>query len=152
MDVEKKYWIVRAALVILTVAACLIATANEDGTTRLFVTVCFAAAQLLLSFPAERISKRMIAVGDSIRTGWKRVLYYVVLPVALGVLSLVAYYIISGDWFSNSPGTLGEGLVRVFFYILAWIAIFLPYVLTLYVLLIRKVCENGSKKQKEQTK
>ena len=130
MDVEKKYWIVRAALVILTVAACLIATVNEDGTTRLFVTVCFAAAQLLLSFPAERISKRMIAVGDSIRTGWKRVLYYAVLPVALGVLSLVAYYVISGEWF----------------------AIFLPYVLTLLVLLIRKVCASGNKKQKEQTK
>ena len=149
---KKSYWIARAVLVVLSVVTWVIVTINEDATTMLFVTVCFTAAQLLLSFPAERISKRMIDVGDSIRTGWKRVLYYIGLLIGLAALSLVAYYVISGEWFGNNAGTLGEGFTRVFFYILAWIAIFLPYILTLFVLLIRKVCENGSKKQKEQTK
>ena len=149
---KKNYWIARAVLVVLTIAACLIITINEDRTTIFFCTVVFAAGALFLSFPAEKISTRMIAVGDAIRSGWKRVLYYAGVLIGMLLLSLVAYYVISGDWTGVRPGSLGEALTIVLFYSLAIVAIMLPYILTLLVLLLRKVCANGNKKQTEQTK
>ena len=149
---NKKYWIARAVLVILTAVLCLIITIHEDGTTKFFVTVVYAAGTLFLSFPAEKISLRMIHIGDMIRSGWKRLLYYAGLLAALLLLSLGAYFVISGDWFGNTPKTLDDALMRVLFYSVAIVAILLPYNLTLLVLLIRKGCASGNKKQTEQTK
>ena len=149
---KKNYWIARAVLVVLTAILCLIITIHEDGTTKFFVTVVYAAGTLFLSFPAEKISQRMIYIGDMIRSGWKRMLYYAGLLTALLFLSLGAYFLISGEWFGNTPKTLSDGLMIVLFYSVAIVAIMLPYNLTLLVLVIRKVCENGNTKQKEQTK
>lgn len=149
---KKNYRIARAVLVVLTALVFLIVTINEDGTTIFFCTVVFAAAALFLSFPAEKISRRMIAVGDGIRKGWKRVLYYIGLLILLLVLSAVAYFVISGEWFGTTPGTLGDALMIVFFYTLAVVAILLPYILTLLVLLLRKGCANGNTTQTAQEK
>ncbi|MBO4281413.1 MAG: hypothetical protein J5872_06200 [Lachnospiraceae bacterium] len=146
---KKEYWVARAVLVVLTAVLCLIITIHEDGTTKFFVTVVYAAGTLFLSFPAERISQRMIRIGDMIRSGWKRMLYYVGLLAALLLLSLGAYFVISGEWFGNTPKTLSDGLMIVLFYSVAIVAILLPYNLTLIVLFIRKRLKEESENETE---
>ena len=146
---KKNYWIARAVLVVLTAILCLIITIHEDGTTKFFVTVVYAAGTLFLSFPAEKISQRMIYIGDMFRSGWKRMLYYVGLLAALLLLSLGAYFVISGEWFGNTPKTLSDGLMIVLFYSVAIVAILLPYNLTLIVLFIRKRLKEESENETE---
>ena len=149
LRMKKEYWVARAVLVVLTAVLCLIITIHEDGTTKFFVTVVYAAGTLFLSFPAERISQRMIRIGDMIRSGWKRMLYYVGLLAALLLLSLGAYFVISGEWFGNTPKTLSDGLMIVLFYSVAIVAILLPYNLTLIVLFIRKRLKEESENETE---
>lgn len=142
---KKSYWIARGILTALTVFICLIAMIHEDGTTRFFVTVVLSALALILSFPAERISQRMIAIGDGIAKGRKRVLYYVLLLAGLLALSLAAYFVIS----AGNPKTLGEGLMTVFFYTVAIVAILIPYILSVLVLVIRKRVKEETEEETE---
>ena len=135
---KKHYRIARILLCVLTAGGFFLACIHEEGSTRLLVTVVFGAVALLAGFSGEKLSRRMIETGDTLKSGWKRALFYVGMLLLSLVLALAAYLILSGDWLNNSAGTLRQGLMRVFFYTIAAVLILIPFVITMIVLVLRK--------------
>ena len=141
---KKYYWISRIILPVLTWIICMIATVNEDISMRILPPLVIAAIVLLLTFPGERISSRMIAVGDDIRKGWRRTLFYILMLPVMLLLALVAILLISQG---NNAQNLSQGLMVVFFEIMAAVVFLVPYVMMVLVLALRK----GSKKTEDKT-
>ncbi|MBQ6106251.1 MAG: hypothetical protein IJL03_09945 [Lachnospiraceae bacterium] len=140
---KKQYLLARIILCALTAAGFFIATIHEESTTRFFCVVAFSAAVLLVSLPGERISRRIIGIGDEIEKTSKKVLYYVLMMVLVLVLALLAFLIISGELFpSGNTGTLSQGLLTLFLAAIAVVIILVPYVMTLVVLLLRKLMKK----------
>ena len=86
----------------------------------------------------------MIAVGDDIRKGWRRTLFYILMLPVMLLLALVAILLISQG---NNAQNLSQGLMVVFFEIMAAVVFLVPYVMMVLVLALRK----GSKKTEDKT-
>ena len=135
---RKHYWIASALLCLLTAFGFFIATISEDISTRLFCVAVFTAVVMMVSLPAAKISRRMILCGDSVKKGWKRVLYYAAMFALALVLSVFAYLVISGELFPYEVGTLGQALLIVVSYTAAIVVIFVPFLMSMIVLVLRK--------------
>lgn len=144
---KKHYLIASALLCILTAAGFFIATINEDFPMRLFSVVVFTVLVLMVCFPAAKISRRMIGCGDSVRAGWKRVFYYVSMFALSLVLSFLAYLIISGELFPYEAGTLGQAVLIAFSYIAAMVVLFIPFMMSMIVLVLRKIISTEEEEE-----
>lgn len=142
---KKFFWISRIILPVIAWTICMIATVNEDISMRILPPLVIAAIVLLLTFPGERISSRMIAVGDDIRKGWRRTLFYILMLPVMLLLAFIAIILISNG--GNGAQNLSQGLMVVFFEIVAAVVFLVPYVMMVLVLALRK----GSKKTEDKT-
>ncbi len=148
----REYRISRAILVILALVITLVITRHEDVSVVIFFTVIFTASVFLLSFPAAFISRKMIAFGDGIKNMALRILYYIAIPVvslalAFGIYGLMQLYDDSLHASGWSPSTLSEGLGYAVTFVtvgaILSIAVFLPYIQTLIVLILRKISKRA---------
>lgn len=145
---KKHYLIAEGLLFVLFAGGFFLACINEESSTRLLVTVIFGATVLLAGFPAGRISRRMIETGDSLKKGFKRVLFYFGMLVLTTGLCVIAYWLVSENvLYGNTPETLGSAILKLIFLAVAIVIIFLPFLLTMIVLVLRKFIPVSDEKE-----
>lgn len=139
---KKEYLLSGVILSLLTFVIFLIATVNEDISTRVVSLVVFPIITFALSFPGALFSKQIIRIGDKISKKALRAVYYLAMPlVSIGLFcgtAALIYYL--DDMFpaeGEFSAVLGRGLLVVFVLITVFIVFLIPSVQTLIVLLIK---------------
>lgn len=135
----------RASLILaaLTFVGSFIATISEDISMRIAAAVVFPAGVLIFSYPASRISRRMLARSDKLRAAGK-VLFFISAICAAAVLllltALAAYRIYDGLAPTHDMGmALGEALTLLFVLTAAAMLLFLPILQTFVVMILRRI-------------
>lgn len=140
--VKREYNISRIIIVICTFVAFSLIFRNEDSSWWK-LTPTFAFAAFLLSFMSEVISKKIIMYGDNIKSMFKKLLYYVAIPI----ISLVIYWVMlfGAEVLVPDDISLDAGLIIVFFFVIIFIGVILPFVQSIIVLIARKLLSKQSK-------
>lgn len=141
---EKEYGLSRVILVVLALVIVLIIFQNEHDTMKQVAGFFFCSAALLASFLGTPVSRKMIRIGDGISHVLLRILYYIGLLVgslAIAALVGVGCVTVLGNVLPLSDGMegLGQALWIVFFGSSLFVFLVVPYLQTIFVLLLRKI-------------
>ena len=149
IHLEREYKISRIIIAILMMMVSFIMLINEDISVKIFGMSLFTSVAFLASFLGTRISRKMIQVGDKIASILLRILYYIVLLVAI----LATCYVICLIVFvfetiphSNELGIVaGEAMLVVLIGSSFLFFVIIPYIQTLIVLAPRKIITKTEK-------
>ncbi len=136
---ENARWILTAGVTVLSILAFW----YEDLVLAMREVVCFAVATWLFSYPMSSFSMKMINYADKREKNWKKVLFYLTTLVVAFVLCIIAIKVLLEIWArGGNYYVVTEGLGDISFYLTAWIilsiALFLPWLQSILVLIMRK--------------
>ena len=140
---KKIYMISRIALAIITFILFSIMIINEDSSWNI-VPIIFSLIVFGLSFPSTIFAKKIIEIGNKIENTFLKILYYIILPIALLVICLAFYmgilYIY--DIFITTPNemgsTLGQALLILFISAVVVIMVILPYIQAIIINILKR--------------
>lgn len=136
---KKEYGISSFVILVLTYIVFCIMFINENESWAT-VPVMFALAAFLLSFPSSIVSRKIIKVGDNIKETILKILFYVVLPIALVGISIgVANLLGLAFQYFLPESDLGQAIIMLFWIMGVVMAIVLPYIQSIIVLILRKI-------------
>lgn len=136
---EKSYKISRVILAVMTFIIFNIIIINEDESWSI-IPFIFAPIVFGLTFPSSVISRKLINIGNKLKSKLIKILYYVIaLPIVSFLFFLGIYRFM---YFISQPGTLGQALIILFWIAVGAICVVLPYIQTLIVLILNYFLEN----------
>lgn len=144
MQMEREYKLSRIIIAILMMMVSFIMLINEDISVKIFGMSFFTSVAFLASFLGTRVSRKMIQVGDKIENIPFRILYYIVLLIALlaagyAICSIILL-IFEAMPHSNELGiAAGEAMFAVLIGFSFLVFVIIPYFQTLIVLGLRKI-------------
>lgn len=144
---EKIYSISRIILTVITAIVFKIMFINEHESWSI-IPYILAAIVFGLSFPSSVISKKVISVEKKIKNKMLKALYYIFALPLISVVIFAGIYLIMIRIYNNAPSSnemgeaLGNALVFLFFVVVAFIGIILPYVQTIIVLILKCIIKN----------
>ena len=142
--VKKIYMISKVALVIITFVIFSIMIINEDSSWNI-VPIIFSLIAFGFSFPSTIFAKKIITIGDKIRNVFFKIVFYIVLPIALLVICLAFYMGINYiyDTFITTPNelgaALGQALLLLFIVAVVSIAIIMPYIQAIIIIILKRI-------------
>ena len=151
---SKQFNLARVFLCILTIIVCRIMLINDIWENFIIVSQILVVATLVISFITTPISKKILKIGDNRPTKIKKIIYYsvlfpCVLLLAIGGMCLTIISVeFIWDLFSIDVGW-GLGFFFLFVYACVFICILVPYMLVLFVLIIRAF-ENKYKRDSSE--
>lgn len=140
---EREYKLSRIIIAILMMMVSFIMLINEDISVKIFGMSLFTSVAFLASFLGTRVSRKMIQVGDKIENIPLRILYYIVLLIALlaagyAICSIILL-IFEAMPHSNELGiAAGEAMFAVLIGLSFFVFVIIPY-FPLIVLGLRKI-------------
>ncbi len=145
---KKINMISRIVLAVITFIVFSIIVMNEDSSWNV-VPVIFSLIVFGLSFLSTKLARRIIEIGNKINNNILKVLYYIVLPIALLGLSLLIVMGMSylGENVIPTPNdfgsALGQALMILFAMVVVVIIIVLPYVQSIIILILNKIVKGA---------
>ena len=140
---EREYRLSRIIIAILVMMVSFIMLINEDISVKIFGMSLFTSVAFLVSFLGTRISRKMILVGDRIASIPLRILYYIVLLIAILAacyIMLVVCFAFEAMPHSNELGiAAGEAMLAVLIGCSFLVFAIVPYLQTLIVLCLRRI-------------
>ena len=140
---EKHYKLARwIATVGVTILAMLVLW-YDDLVLAMREVVRYAVVTWLLSYPTSSLSMKMIDYADGREKTWKKVLFYLATLVAAFILCIIAIKVLLEIWARGGNYyvvTEGLGDIRTYFniWLILSIALFLPWLQSILVLIMRK--------------
>ena len=138
---KKINMISRIIMAVITFIIFIIMIINEDKSA-IIIPVVFSLIVFGLSFPTTIIAEKIIKIGDKINNKLLKLAYYIVLPITLLAICLVAYMIIINIDTSTSNDfaeKLGNGLLLLLAAVVVAIAIILPYIQAIIINILKKI-------------
>ena len=142
-NIYKKSRIILAILIFVIFSLMFI---YEDSSW-MILTIFFSIFGYFVSIPCTIITKKIISIGNKIKSKVFRFLYYaVVLPtIIIGLFLIIYNYIMNVYDNSTKPipveidDALREALYPLFLITISTICIIIPYVQSLIVLILKKI-------------
>ena len=133
---EKHYQIARWILTIGLAILAILALQDEDLVIAMRLTVLFVIATWLLSYPTSSFSMKLINYADERQGTVKKVLFYLAVLGAMFFVWYIAIRVLIGLWvFTMGAGSLDSFIIAC---IILSIALFLPWLQSILVLIMRK--------------
>ncbi len=132
--INKTFKISRIVITILTFIIFNIMIIINQRDFFNIIPFIFAALTFAFSFPSSVISRKLISVGNSLKSKLLRILYYLLI---LPIISIVLAYIILFILVTNS-----NNLFIIFWIAIGVIGVVLPYIQTIIVLVINFFLKN----------
>ena len=136
----------KLALRIIAVFVCVgmaLLTIGLSFRSRVIFTAVATGAAILFTLLTRKLSFRFLMIGDGLKKGWQKLIFYLAIPV----LSVVVFYLLSNVFslmfdLGHKDLELAAALSGVFYYLLFELALLIgicvPYVQTILVLILRK--------------
>jgi len=133
---EKHYQIVRWILTIGMAILAILVLQDEDLVIAMRLTVLFVIATWLISYPTSTFSMKMIHYADERDGTGKKVFFYLAVLGAMFFIWYIAMKVLLGIWVL----VMGMGSIDSFIIacIIISIALFLPWLQSMLVLIMRK--------------
>lgn len=156
MGMKREYrWARGIIVIIMVVLVAIFLVSLEANLQDLLLWIGIVAGLAWLAcFLCTGISRKMIQMGDKISNRFLRGLFYfvlfpVMLAIGLGLLYLIEYvdYINSQSY--NYEQSIGEAIFVCLLGIWSVVFVMIPYVQSLFVLLMRKILKNKDEEEKE---
>lgn len=141
---ENVYKISRIIIPVLIFIIFSLMLINEDSSA-MIVSFVLTIVSFILTFPGEKISKKLIKIGNKFNTNIKKKLYYLLLlPLTIIFISIM-FGIITFSIISLFPSEstdlyadLGNFLLSLFITIVGVLTVLVPYLQTMMVITFRK--------------
>lgn len=118
---------------------------GEDWSFRLLFTAVLTVAAFVFTLLTRKISFRILMFGDSLKKTWQKIVFYVVMPIAaFGVYLLIVYGLLfifdarQEDKHVELASALSDAIMFMLLDFVLVIGIYVPYVQTILVLILRK--------------
>ena len=146
MKMKIEFRLSRIMLVITTFCLILFLIRNADHA---LFPLCyfFAASVYILSLPSTVVSRWLIGTGDKILLLSMKVMYYLTLPIASAIFSMIVYYLgllildrlpVPSDYYL----AFGQALLFLLIFSLCAISTMLPSIQSLIVLALRRIIRS----------
>lgn len=140
---EKHYKLARWIATVGVTVLSILAFWYDDLVLAMREVVRFAVATWLLSYPTSSLSMKMINYADGREKTGKKVLFYLATLVAAFILCIVSIQVLLEIWArGGNYYVVTEGLGDISIYFKIWIilsiALFLPWLQSVLVLIMRK--------------
>lgn len=156
MGMKREYrWARGIIVIIMVVLVAIFLVSLEAGLQDLLLWIGIVAGLAWLAcFLCTGISRKMIQMGDKISNKFLRGLYYfvlfpVMLAIGLGLLYLIEYVDDIKSQSYNYEQSIGEAIFVCLLGIWSVVFVLIPYVQSLFVLLMRKILKNKDEEEKE---
>lgn len=142
IKMKKSYKISRVIIAVITFIIFSIISINEDESWNIMPLI-FAGIAWGLSFPSTLISRKLIKIGNKLKSIALKILYYVIVLPVIAFLIFYGMYGIGLFAFEINPtpnemgAALGQALIILFCITVGTICIVLPYIQTLIVLILK---------------
>ena len=156
MGTKREYrWARGIIVIIMVVLVAIFLVSLEANLQDLLLWIGIVAGLAWLAcFFCTGISRKMIQIGDKISSKLLKGLYYFLLfplmiAIGLGLYCLIEYvdYINSQSY--NYEQSIGEAIFVFLLGIWSVVFVLIPYVQSLFVLLMRKILKNKDEEEKE---
>lgn len=140
---KKTYKISRVIIAVITFIIFSIILINEDKSWN-NIPLIFAGIAFGLSFPSTLISRKLIKIGNKLKSIVLKILYYVIVLPVIAFLIFYGMYGIGLFAFELNPtpsemgAALGQAFMFVFCIAVGAIVVVLPYIQTLIVLILNR--------------
>lgn len=156
MGMKREYRRARGIIVIIMVVLVAIFLVSLEANLQdllLWIGIV-AVLAWLACFLCTGISRKMIQMGDKISNSFLRGLYYfvlfpVMLAIGLGLLYLIEYVDDIKSQSYNYEQSIGGAIFVFLLGIWSVVFVLIPYVQSLFVLLMRKILKNKDEEEKE---
>ena len=148
-------WARGIIVIIMVVPVAIFLVSLEANLQDLLLWIGIVAGLAWLAcFICTGISRKMIQMGDKISNKFLRGLYYfvlfpVMLAIGLGLLYLIEYVDDIKSQSYNYEQSIGEAIFVCLLGIWSVVFVMIPYVQSLFVLLMRKILKNKDEEEKE---
>ena len=134
---KKIYNISRIVLACITLLLFSIMLINEDSSW-FFVPILFSFIVYILSFPSTIFAKKIIKIQNKFDNIFFKILYYIVLLIALVGICFAFYtgILYISDNFIND---LGQALLTLFVVAVIVIVVILPYIQAIIINILKKI-------------
>ena len=156
MGMKREYrWARGIIVIIMVVLVAIFLVSLEANLQDLLLWIGIVAGLAWLAcFLCTGISRKMIQMGDKISNKFLRGLYYfvlfpVMLAIGLGLLYLIEYVDDIKSQSYNYEQSIGEAIFVCLLGIWSVVFVLIPYVQSLFVLLMRKILKNKDEEEKE---
>lgn len=156
MGMKREYrWARGIIVIIMVVLVAIFLVSLEANLQDLLLWIGIVAGLAWLAcFLCTGISRKMIQMGDKISNRFLRGLYYfvlfpVMLAIGLGLLYLIEYVDDIKSQSYNYEQSIGEAIFVLLLGIWSVVFVLIPYVQSLFVLLMRKILKNKDEEEKE---
>lgn len=156
MGMKREYrWARGIIVIIMVVLVAIFLVSLEANLQDLLLWIGIVAGLVWLAcFLCTGISRKMIQMGDKISNKFLRGLYYfvlfpVMLAIGLGLLYLIEYVDDIKSQSYNYEQSIGEAIFVFLLGIWSVVFVLIPYVQSLFVLLMRKILKNKDEEEKE---
>ena len=147
---EKRIWISRGIISVMTLIGTLLFCINEDPQTAIIAAVVFMVVAFLASLIATPICSKIIDLGDRISTKvWKICFYGVLFPTSIAILAVlwsILYALFDRMETPNEmSAVLGQAAIGILLLAIVAFVVLVPYFQTLLLLLLRKLLPEKNK-------
>lgn len=140
--IKKSYKLSHIILAIFAFLIFNIMFINEDISWK-FLSFIFSLITFIISFPSSIISKKIINIGDKIKSRIMQVLFYIIiLPIFLFSLFLLIYLAAMFIFDTIPNPELGQSLLILFIVMIITIIIIIPYIQTIIILILNRLLKK----------